>query len=107
MCSCVYAYMQPCNRTYFLLFFNDWSKLFSLEVRKYPFSNTILQLPIHPDQYFENVLNILQHLTREEQNLLGTPVNKSLWNTAPAVVNAYYSRSKNQISEYISFQSSR
>ncbi|PNF39036.1 hypothetical protein B7P43_G04849 [Cryptotermes secundus] len=52
---------------------------------------------IRPDQYFENTLNILQHLTREEQDRLGTPVNKSLWDTAPAVVNAYYSRNKNQI----------
>ncbi|XP_075210194.1 neprilysin-4-like [Lycorma delicatula] len=52
---------------------------------------------IHPDQYFENTLNILQHLTRVEQRHLGTAVNKSVWNTAPAVVNAYYSRNKNQI----------
>lgn len=28
---------------------------------------------------------------------IGQPVNKTLWNTAPAVVNAYYSRNKNQI----------
>ncbi|KZC14076.1 Endothelin-converting enzyme 1 [Dufourea novaeangliae] len=52
---------------------------------------------IHPDMYFENTLNILQHLTRVEQDRLGSPVNKTLWNTAPAVVNAYYSRSKNRI----------
>ncbi|XP_031772915.1 neprilysin-4 isoform X3 [Apis florea] len=52
---------------------------------------------IRPDKYFENTLNILQHLTRVEQDRLGSPVNKTLWNTAPAVVNAYYSRSKNRI----------
>ncbi|KOC65561.1 Endothelin-converting enzyme 1 [Habropoda laboriosa] len=52
---------------------------------------------IRPDKYFENTLNILQHLTRVEQDRLGSPVNKTLWNTAPAVVNAYYSRSKNKI----------
>ncbi|XP_054009657.1 neprilysin-4-like isoform X1 [Hylaeus anthracinus] len=52
---------------------------------------------IRPDKYFENTLNILQHLTKVEQDCLGSPVNKTLWNTAPAVVNAYYSRSKNQI----------
>lgn len=57
------------------------------------------QVEIHPDQYFENTLNILQHLTRVEQRHLGTAVNKSVWNTAPAVVNAYYSRNKNQISK--------
>ncbi|KAJ1528614.1 hypothetical protein ONE63_007013 [Megalurothrips usitatus] len=52
---------------------------------------------IHPDRYFENTLNILRKLARVEQERLGTPVNKTLWNTAPAVVNAYYSRNKNQI----------
>ncbi|KAJ2946219.1 hypothetical protein O0L34_g5155 [Tuta absoluta] len=55
------------------------------------------EVKIHPDKYFENILNILQHLTKMEQSRLGQPVNKSLWNTAPAVVNAYYSRNKNQI----------
>ncbi|BES92051.1 Peptidase family M13 [Nesidiocoris tenuis] len=52
---------------------------------------------IDSNLYFENTLNILRHLTRMEQSHLGTPVNKSIWNTAPAVVNAYYSRNKNQI----------
>ncbi|XP_019700652.1 neprilysin-4 isoform X3 [Harpegnathos saltator] len=52
---------------------------------------------IRPDKYFENTLNILKHLTRLEQDRLGNVVNKTLWNTAPAVVNAYYSRNKNQI----------
>ncbi|XP_011880629.1 PREDICTED: endothelin-converting enzyme 1 [Vollenhovia emeryi] len=52
---------------------------------------------IRPDKYFENTLNILRHLTRVEQARLGSAVNKTLWNTAPAVVNAYYSRNKNQI----------
>lgn len=52
---------------------------------------------IHPERYFENILNILQHLTRTEQAHLGSTVNKTQWNTAPAVVNAYYSRNKNQI----------
>jgi len=55
---------------------------------------------IQPNQFFENTLNILQHVTRIEQDHLGTPVNKSLWNAVPAVVNAYYSRNKNQISKY-------
>lgn len=55
---------------------------------------------MHPEKYFENTLNILQHLTRVDQDRLGSPVNKTIWNTAPAVVNAYYSRNKNQISEF-------
>ncbi|PSN53055.1 hypothetical protein C0J52_03948 [Blattella germanica] len=54
-------------------------------------------LEIHPEKFFENTLNILKHVARVEQDHLGTRVNKSIWNTAPAVVNAYYSRNKNQI----------
>lgn len=55
------------------------------------------EVHIDPELYFENTLNILKHLTRAEQDRLGTKVNKSMWNTPPAVVNAYYSRNKNQI----------
>lgn len=54
-------------------------------------------LQIHPERYFENILNVLRHLTRCEQNKLREHVNRTTWNTAPAVVNAYYSRNKNQI----------
>lgn len=54
-------------------------------------------LEIHPERYFENILNVLRHLTRSEQNKLREAVNRTTWNTNPAVVNAYYSRNKNQI----------
>ncbi|KAJ6637130.1 Neprilysin-4 [Pseudolycoriella hygida] len=54
-------------------------------------------LEIDPSKYFENTLNVLVHLTRTEQAKLGEPVNKTTWFTAPAIVNAYYSRNKNQI----------
>lgn len=54
-------------------------------------------LSIDPDRYFENTLAVLVHLTRTEQSKLNEPVNKTAWNTAPAVVNAYYSRNQNQI----------
>lgn len=54
-------------------------------------------LNIDPSKYFENTLNVLRHLTRTEQMKLGQVVNKTTWHTAPAVVNAYYSRNKNQI----------
>lgn len=54
-------------------------------------------LSIHPSRYFENTLDVLMHLTRTEQLKLTEPVNKTTWHTAPAVVNAYYSRNKNQI----------
>ncbi|XP_067619816.1 neprilysin-4 isoform X2 [Eurosta solidaginis] len=52
---------------------------------------------IHPDRYFENTLAVLLHTARTEQNKLQESVNKTAWQTAPAIVNAYYSRNKNQI----------
>lgn len=55
------------------------------------------ELQIHPEKYFENTLSILQFLSREEQKKIGQQVNKTQWQTFPAVVNAFYSRSKNQI----------
>ncbi|XP_049817520.1 neprilysin-4-like [Aethina tumida] len=54
-------------------------------------------IQIHPEYFFENILLILRHLTRSEQTRIGNKVNRSLWSTSPAVVNAYYSRNKNQI----------
>lgn len=54
-------------------------------------------IKIHPDYYFENSLSILLHLTRNEHVKIGKLVDKNMWNTAPAIVNAYYSRNKNQI----------
>ncbi|GAB0092501.1 Neprilysin-4 [Sergentomyia squamirostris] len=56
-----------------------------------------IDMKIDPYNYFENSLNVLKHLTRTEHAKLGQPVNKTAWNTAPAIVNAYYSRNKNQI----------
>ncbi|XP_045772203.1 neprilysin-4-like isoform X1 [Maniola jurtina] len=66
-------------------------------LNKHELDERYKEVKIHPDKYFENILNILQHLTKMEQSRIGQPVNKTLWNTAPAVVNAYYSRNKNQI----------
>ncbi|CAK1547341.1 unnamed protein product [Leptosia nina] len=66
-------------------------------LKKHELDERYKEVKIHPDKYFENILNILQHLTKMEQSRIGQPVNKTLWNTAPAVVNAYYSRNKNQI----------
>lgn len=54
-------------------------------------------LEISPDKYFENTLNVLRHTTIQEQQKLHESVNKTVWQTAPAIVNAYYSRNKNQI----------
>ncbi|GJQ67770.1 putative peptidase family M13 [Trypoxylus dichotomus] len=52
---------------------------------------------VNPNLYFENCLSVLQHTYRREQWKLGKVVNKRVWSTAPTVVNAYYSRHKNQI----------
>ncbi|XP_030573719.1 neprilysin-4 isoform X1 [Drosophila novamexicana] len=54
-------------------------------------------IDIHPDKYFENTLNVLLHTAKMEQAKLHERVNKTNWQTAPAIVNAYYSRNKNQI----------
>lgn len=52
---------------------------------------------IHPEEYFENTLIILVDMAQREHERLGLPANKAIWNTGPAVINAYYSRYKNQI----------
>lgn len=52
---------------------------------------------IHPDYFLENILSIQRHVNRVEQKRISTEVNRTLWSTPPAVVNAYYSRNKNQI----------
>lgn len=54
-------------------------------------------LEIDPNKYFESILNVLVHLTRTEHGKLGQSVDKTVWHAGPAVVNAYYSRNKNQI----------
>ncbi|CAH1957222.1 unnamed protein product [Acanthoscelides obtectus] len=60
-------------------------------------SQRYYDVEIHPDYFFENVLTILRHLTKVEQKRMGAVVNRTSWSTPPAVVNAYYSRNKNQI----------
>ncbi|GAU91875.1 hypothetical protein RvY_04050 [Ramazzottius varieornatus] len=49
------------------------------------------------EKYFENVVTCLKFLTQREREDLWKPVNRSTWSTTPAVVNAFYSRTKNQI----------
>ncbi|XP_013791718.1 membrane metallo-endopeptidase-like 1, partial [Limulus polyphemus] len=53
---------------------------------------------LHPDKYFENGLENLKHYALQEQLKLRSPVNRNRWVTSPAVVNAFYTRSKNLIS---------
>jgi len=49
------------------------------------------------NEFFENVLKNLRGRTIREMSMLGQMVNRSIWTTTPAVVNAYYSRNRNQI----------
>jgi len=48
-------------------------------------------------EFFENVLENLEGRTQKEMSMLGQRVNRTIWTTTPAVVNAYYSRNRNQI----------
>ncbi|XP_022902431.2 neprilysin-4-like [Onthophagus taurus] len=56
-----------------------------------------LDIKVHPNYYFENCLVVLQHVAKSEHLKIGKTVNKNIWNTPPTIVNAYYSRNKNQI----------
>ena len=51
------------------------------------------------DKFFENVLQNLRWRTNQEMGRLDERVNRTLWTATPAVVNAYYSRNRNQISK--------
>ncbi|MPC20508.1 Neprilysin [Portunus trituberculatus] len=56
-----------------------------------------MALSFNRETHFENVLKMLQFHARTNHDLLSVPVNRTAWVTSPAVVNAYYSRSKNMI----------
>jgi len=60
-------------------------------------STEIEGLDYAEDEFFENVLKNLNGRTIKEMSMLGQSVNRSIWTTTPAVVNAYYSRNRNQI----------
>lgn len=59
------------------------------------------------DAYFDNVIKILKHIVDKEQAALLTDevkrirahVDKDAWETSPAVVNAFYTKSQNVISK--------
>ena len=53
------------------------------------------------DKFFENVLQNLRWRTNQEMGRLDERVNRTLWTATPAVVNAYYSRNRNQISKIL------
>ena len=59
----------------------------------------IWKIQVEPTAYFENVLRMLRHVVQEEFKRLNRPVDRDQWSTTPAVVNAYYSRTRNQMSK--------
>ncbi|XP_037931990.1 neprilysin-1-like [Teleopsis dalmanni] len=56
-----------------------------------------INLTIIPDNFMENVLNILKWDSEKNLQLLRMPVDKEKWTTEPAVVNAFYNPNKNDI----------
>ena len=59
----------------------------------------IFKLEFSSDAHFSNVLTMLRHHSQQSHEQLGKPVNRTAWAASPATVNAYYSRTKNMISE--------
>ncbi|KAL7648768.1 UNVERIFIED_CONTAM: hypothetical protein RMT77_000675 [Armadillidium vulgare] len=55
------------------------------------------QLDFNESDHFWNVIKMLQFHALSTHDLLSKPVSRIEWTTTPAVVNAYYSRSKNMI----------
>ncbi|KAH8041681.1 hypothetical protein HPB51_017483 [Rhipicephalus microplus] len=56
------------------------------------------EVEFRPDTYFENIIKSLRHTALKIATKLRNSVDKNEWVTYPAVVNAFYTRSKNFIS---------
>ncbi|CAL1541739.1 unnamed protein product [Lymnaea stagnalis] len=54
-------------------------------------------IDILPDRYFDNVIVNLKHQAIILMKRLRVPVDRTKWSTTPAVVNAFYSSTRNQI----------
>ena len=72
-----------------------------------PFQKEIEGLTYADDKFFENVLMNLRKRAKEEMAIVDQAVNRTQWTATPADVNAYYSRNRNQISEFFAAQSRR
>ncbi|CAF97373.1 unnamed protein product, partial [Tetraodon nigroviridis] len=55
------------------------------------------KLNFSTDKYFENILHNSEHLQKKRLQKIHQKVNRETWVTGAAVVNAFYSTSKNQI----------
>ncbi|KAL0973516.1 hypothetical protein UPYG_G00205140 [Umbra pygmaea] len=60
-------------------------------------NNEYKELNYTADEYFENILKNLEYVQKKRLRKLRVKVNKEEWVTGAAVVNAFYSSSKNQI----------
>ncbi|XP_033953697.1 neprilysin-like isoform X3 [Pseudochaenichthys georgianus] len=60
-------------------------------------NNEYKDLSYSTEEYFENILQNLEYVQKKRLRKLGVKVNKDEWVTGAAVVNAFYSSSKNQI----------
>uniref|UniRef100_A0A3P9K677 Neprilysin n=1 Tax=Oryzias latipes TaxID=8090 RepID=A0A3P9K677_ORYLA len=59
--------------------------------------NEYKDLSYNAEKYFENILQNLEYVQKKRLRKLRVKVNKDEWVTGAAVVNAFYSASKNQI----------
>ncbi|KAI4815394.1 hypothetical protein KUCAC02_005540 [Chaenocephalus aceratus] len=60
-------------------------------------NNEYKDLSYSTEEYFENILQNLEYVQKKRLRKLRVKVNKDEWVTGAAVVNAFYSSSKNQI----------
>uniref|UniRef100_A0A4W6BZ76 Neprilysin n=1 Tax=Lates calcarifer TaxID=8187 RepID=A0A4W6BZ76_LATCA len=60
-------------------------------------NNEYKDLSYNAEEYFENILQNLEYVQKKRLRKLRVKVNKEEWVTGAAVVNAFYSSSKNQI----------
>uniref|UniRef100_A0A8C6KAH5 Neprilysin n=1 Tax=Nothobranchius furzeri TaxID=105023 RepID=A0A8C6KAH5_NOTFU len=60
-------------------------------------NNEYKDLSYSAEEYFENILENLEYVQKKRLRKLRVKVNKDEWVTGAAVVNAFYSSSKNQI----------
>ncbi|KAF3847621.1 hypothetical protein F7725_020649 [Dissostichus mawsoni] len=60
-------------------------------------NNEYKDLSYSAEEYFENILQNLEYVQKKRLRKLRVKVNKEEWVTGAAVVNAFYSSSKNQI----------
>ncbi|XP_052213119.1 neprilysin-1-like isoform X1 [Dreissena polymorpha] len=59
--------------------------------------NEYKNIHFHTDTYFENILNNVRGIALSNLQMYNKPVDKTLWSAFPAIVNAFYSATMNQM----------